>query len=320
MEEILGTTKTVVDSAEDVGININEIDHFCKRILDEEIGPPSWDFTYHLRVEEREMAAYLLVLDSLNFCFWPKPRTPRWEIEDGQKVISGYNALAFSLKKAFENGVPLSDAKYLANMTKERLKSLLGGRGELQLMDERVGILNELGRVLLREYRGRAYRLVEEAGHSAVNLAFLLGRQISSFRDETGYSGRPVFFYKRAQIFAADLYGALGGKGYGGFKDIHKLTAFADYKLPQVLRHLGILYYSKKLAQKVDKKSIIQPGSPEEVEIRSGTIWAVEFIRRKLGDMEKCCRPFEIDCMLWNMGQNPEFKKSPYHRTVTIFY
>lgn len=39
-----------------------------------------------------------------------------------------------------------------------------------------------------------------------------------------------VFLYKRAQIFAGDLYGAFQGKGLGAFHDLHLITMFADYR------------------------------------------------------------------------------------------
>jgi hypothetical protein len=60
-----------------------------------------------------------------------------------------------------------------------------------------------------------------------------------------------VFLYKRAQIFVADLYGAFGGSGLGGFGDIGALTMFADYRVPVVLRLLGVLQYGPGLADKV---------------------------------------------------------------------
>ena len=44
------------------------------------------------------------------------------------------------------------------------------------------------------------------------------------------YNGRQVFLYKRAQIFAGDLYGAYGGRGLGAFTDIRSITMFADYR------------------------------------------------------------------------------------------
>jgi hypothetical protein len=56
-------------------------------------------------------------------------------------------------------------------------------------------------------------------------------------RDQAVYRGRQVFLYKRAQIFAGDLYGAYGGRGLGAFDDIHRITMFADYRCEVWGRH-----------------------------------------------------------------------------------
>jgi predicted nucleotidyltransferase len=190
----------------------------------------------------------------------------------------------------------------------------------LQLREERVRILNELGAFLISRYNGEANRLVEAAENSALNLVRLLVENLPSFRDEAEYYGTKIYFYKRAQIFAADLYGAFAGKDWGYFKDIDNLTAFADYKLPQVLRHVGVLRYERALEHKVDNGLFLEAGSPEEVEIRANTIWAVELIRQELPEMGKKLRAFEIDWILWNLGQQREFKAKSYHKTVTTFY
>jgi len=99
-----------------------------------------------------------------------------------------------------------------------------------------------------------------------------------------------------------------------------ELTAFADYKLPQVLRHVGVFEYAPGLAEKVDRMLHLDPGSEEEVEIRSNTIWAVELIRQEMTRLEKDVRASEIDWLLWNLGQDDAFRAKPYHRTVTTFY
>jgi hypothetical protein len=39
--------------------------------------------------------------------------------------------------------------------------------------------------------------------------------------------GRQLFFYKRAQIWAGDLYGCFRGQGLGHFRDVGELTTFA---------------------------------------------------------------------------------------------
>ncbi len=301
-------------------INKEAVVDFSRRLYEGGSEVPPWNRTCHFWEGGQETVSYLLVLDGLNFCFWPATEGNRWEITFGSRRLSGYFALAASLTRAIESGIPLTRAEYLAGLSLETLREILGGRGELQLMEERVKILNELGHVLLEGYHGEASGLVEAAGGSAEKLVGLLVETLSSFRDVAEYLGRRVYFYKRAQIFCADLYGTFEGTRWGQFEDIDRLTAFADYKLPQVLRHLEILNYDDDLAQRVDRMVPLVAGSPEEIEIRANTISAVDMIRGELTLLGRSLRAFEVDWILWNLGQQEEFTSRHHHRTVTIFY
>lgn len=99
---------------------------------------------------------------------------------------------------------------------------------------------------------------------------------VAGFRDHTVYKGHQIFLYKRAQIFAADLWGAFKGQGYGDFEDISSITIFADYIVPAVLQQLGVLRYSSSVASIIKKNTEITSGSDEEVELRACSVYAVE--------------------------------------------
>jgi len=320
MSEVLETVRKVAKKSIHVRIDEGALGRFSRKLVADGIEVPPWDSFHHYDDGREETVAYLLVLDSLNFCFWPPPGEVKWEIEYESKRLSGYVALAASLKRAVESGIPITKAGFVAEISSGELKRILEGQGRLQLPAQRLAILHELGRVLAGEFNGKAHHLVESAGRSTIRLARLLAEKLPSFRDVAEYGGDQVFFYKRAQIFAADLYGTFRGKDWGDFTDMDRLTAFADYKLPQVLRHLGILHYTRDLAEKVDQQVLLEPGSPEEVEIRGNTIWAVELIRQEMNRKGKGLRAFEIDWVLWNLGQQERFRAKPYHRTATIFY
>jgi len=320
MIEILETTRHVKEKSQQVTIHKQALADFSRKLIEDGIEIPPWNYDYHFFDGGHKTVAYLLVLDSINFCFWPKPGADKWEVQYKSETLSGYYALAASLKKALDSGVQITRADYLAELTLDKLKKILSGNGELQLMEARAHILNELGEFLIKKYNGEANRLVESAENSALNLVGLLVENLPSFNDKAEYYGKKIYFYKRAQIFAADLYGAFASKAWGNFKDIDTLTAFADYKLPQVLRHVGILRYERALEHEVDNGIFLEAGSPEEIEIRANTIWAVELIRQELTKMGKELRAFEIDWILWNLGQQREFKAQPYHKTVTTFY
>ena len=85
------------------------------------------------------------------------------------------------------------------------------------------------------------------------------------FRDASVYKGKLVHFYKRAQIFVADIWGAynkptdLSHPFY--FNDIDKVTMFADYRIPQILYHCKVMQYSEELARKIENREEIPFGS-----------------------------------------------------------
>src|SRR5579871_4105488 len=262
-------------------------------------------------------------LDALHFCFWGEPGQPRWQIEWHDQLLDGYYALAAALSRTIEAGRPLWDAGYLANMTEEELADILrpvSGCPEIPLFAARLANAREVGRVLLERYEGQFTRAVESAQQSAVSLALLLAREFSSFHDVAEWHGQPVPFLKRAQICVADLNAAFQGQHWGAFTDLDQLTAFADYKLPQLLRRYGVLVYSGELAAQVDQMQPIAPGSEQEIEIRAATIWGVEWLRRALAERGIVRPASAIDYRLWADSQTATPDMRPYHRTRTIYY
>jgi hypothetical protein len=129
-----------------------------------------------------------------------------------------------------------------------------------------------------------------------------------------------VFFWKRAQIFVSDIHSAFRGRSWGELHDVSVLTAFADYKLPQVLREFGVISYRPELAHRIDNLHHLPSGGEEEVEIRAMTVWAVEKIREAFLSMGKKVRSSQVDNWLWQLGQHEPFRKRPYHRCRTIYY
>lgn len=330
---VLSSTRSVVEQGENVWINQGRIEQLAsswiqhdgqRAALDEML----WNEQYHFNDATERTANWVLLLDALNFCFWAEKDQPRWQIEYRGEQLNGYWAEAASLKRAVEEGFPLWDAAYLSTISSEDMAHIFRGTAgspAIPLFEQRVEHAREVGRVLLERYEGQFARLIEQAEGSAPRLAALLAEHFPSFRDIASYRGKEVRFYKRAQICVADLHGTFGGKQWGAFSDIDQLTAFADYKLPQVLRHYGGLEYQPALAARVDSQELLAPGSEEEVEIRAATIWASELLRRAMEREGHRMTPAEIDQRLWLLGQNaqgiqntPEMR--PYHRTRTIYY
>jgi Queuosine salvage protein len=317
----------------------------------------TWYTQYHFFDGTERTVNWLLLLDALNFCFWADKGQARWQIEYHGARLDGYWAEAASLTRAVEEGYPLWDARYLSEMSSADLAHILRGvaaeDGQAQrddnrregrhymthapadrnvvaplagaiapvvipLFEQRLGNAREVGRVLLERYDGQFANALEEAGGSAVRLALLLAEHFASFHDIATYRNHEVRFLKRAQLCAADVHGAFGGKQWGAFHDLDRLTVFADYKLPQILRHFGALEYHPALAARIDALQELEAGSAEEIEIRAATIWACELLRQAMAEREAITAA-EIDARLWLLSQHLAGMR-PYHRVRTIYY
>jgi hypothetical protein len=313
---VLTSVRSVVEHSRYVRVDEAAISSLAPGLV-RHVQPPAWDAARH-HVESGDRGAnWLLVLDAINFSFWG---TPRWTVEYRGERLDGYWALAAALSRAVDEGVPIGDADYLAALTMDQLAHVLRGSGTIPMLDRRLEHLNQVGDVLRENYDGAFARVIESAAGSASRLVRTLVADFPAFDDVADYRGVEVRFYKRAQLLVSDLYGAYGGEGLGRFTDLDHLTAFADYKLPQVLRHMGILTYRESLAEKVDHRFLFPPGSQEEVEIRAGTIWAIELTRQALASFGSPIRAFELDWWLWHEAQRLAGAMAPYHLVRTVAY
>ena len=230
--------------------------------------------------------------------------------------------------------MPITRPEYYKSLTVEDARRIFrsANETELPLIERRVAHLREAGKILSKHFDNSVGNLISTCNQSAVTLVRKIVSLFSSFRDEAFYNGKQVSFYKRAQIFVADVWACFEGGKYGHFNDIAELTMFADYRVPQCLQFLGILKYSADLQRKVEKEEELQAGSEEEVEIRGCSIHAVECL---LNTMHKNGNIIEdlnfdksklnsiiIDYYLWDYAtmNSDEMMKFPEHRTRTNFY
>ena len=264
-----------------------------------------------------EKLHFLFVFNSINFCYWGEPK---WTLSYKNKKYDGAWGMVVAFGRAVEEGKSILNSNYLASLDDDELSYLFRGNVAIPLFSERLEILREIGTTLNDWFGGSCSNIIKTASNDALLLLELIVNKFPSFADISYYKDRKIFFYKRAQLLVSDIYNLFGGKGFGRLINIEKLTAFADYKIPQVLRKAGILNYSKELAGKVDRMKLIPEGNEEEVEIRASTIWAVELIRKRLEKRDLHVESIYINDHLWLLGQNKSPDDLPYHRTRTIYY
>ncbi len=247
---------------------------------------------HYLDGSPEDVARFFLTLDSINFGsgWFPTLHKPRGR--------SGYATIAGRLTEHFRRAGPWSNDQ-LRRIDTPAIALALGQPADHELMALYAQALRDLGRWL----GGRnALEAVQGAEGSGERFAELLVSAMAMFRDPP--------FHKRAQLLASDLELA----GVATFRDLNRLTIFADNVVAHVLRCDGILVYDEGLAARIDAEELLQPGG-EEREIRACALHACELLARHHG-----VQPRVLDNWLWNRGQAPAYKARPRHRCRCVFY
>jgi hypothetical protein len=318
IEQVRDEAARIAGSAAHVRMNDDRLAALADRLKG--VPLPAWDRELHFFDGTDKSVMYTLLLDAVNFCFWP---SPDYAVDYQGKRFGdddGYCALSVAIKRAFEEGVPLWEPKTLAALSEADFRRVLRGDGEIALFDRRLAHARDVGATLIREFGGDVRNLLEASGGSAVAFAENLAERFASYADARPYRGSVVPVLKRAQLCASDLVGSFSGAGLPVLADADKLTCFADYKLPQLFHSYGVFEYASELDRAVRGLAEIPEGSEEEVEIRLCTIEAVERLRRMFADRGRQLAPREIDWLLWNESVIPGRLTVPHHRTVTVSY
>ncbi len=250
-------------------------------------------------------AGYWLTLDAINFGSGWFPTLRK------QREPTGYRTLAAGVRRRFDESGRWTPAQ-LSMVTVTELAGWLDQDPEHELVALMASSLHDLGETVRRLYGGSFAAVVDHADGSAVRLVETLAAW-RCFDDVSSYDGRAVPFLKRAQIAAADLHRA----GVASFADLDRLTMFADNLVPHVLRLDGVLWFDPELVARIERGALIEHGSPEEVEIRACAVHAVELLAT-VGSSETTAA--QIDELLWNRGQQPEYKAVPRHRSRSTAY
>jgi hypothetical protein len=296
LDDVRAHAEKVANAASYVRIHPERLAGYAATLPVDEARAPELDPATHYLGEPEQTLAYLVTLDAINFGSGYFPHLQK------RPGLSGYFTVAASLKDAW----PLSVGQ-LQSLSATDCARIFGQPSPDADVAELMGLfakaLNDLGKLIGDRYSGNFRRLVEAADGSAERLVPLLA-EMPFYQD--------VGFYKRAQLTPADLSVARVAE----FGDLDRLTIFADNLVPHVLRVDGVLEYDSDLLERINRAELIGAGSQEEQEIRGCALHAVELLRTHLDGISA----MQLDYVLWNRGQEPEYKAQPRHRARTVFY
>ncbi|MAI08229.1 MAG: hypothetical protein CMF61_04635 [Magnetococcales bacterium] len=252
----------------------------------------------------QKVCYYFLVMISLQFCFWAKDDSgtlQHWHYQ-GNPKLKGSAGLAQLMIHQYNHG-KFPGLHLNADETFHHYTALFSVVG-IPAADERVKILVSLAG--FDDFKSEIYPRFLKDRVWSLNTAMLLSNIYeSAYLDP---------FFKKVQLFLGTVASNLRARGLDVQSDF---TAYADYRLPQVLRQLGVLEYDAKLANLIDNQNLFASGSEQEEILRASTVLACELLAENAG-----VRTTDVDCYLFLKTRDESFMQGiqPFHLVKTTHY
>ncbi len=309
LEKIKSSCLYVTDNAKHVSINDEAIMQLTNEMKD--IQMENWLSSSPfglLNLPVEQIVNFLLVYEAIDFSFWG---SPKWSVETPEGILDGSIALLYVLLKCVKENKTTDFSK----MSKEAFSTLLKGNIEIPLLKERWEIIKTVSQIVNQKMHGNFYDYIKHITKDD-ELFSLLIEFFPNFRDERIYKGETVYIYKLAQLLTSDILHIREVKE-GISVSCQNLVGCADYKIPQVLRAMGVLIYGEELANRVDNHIEIEEDSAYEVEIRASMLMVICKIERLLMGKYNC---IDINDYLYLQKNNQDLNFKPYHLTRCTNY
>ncbi len=321
---VLASVQPVVKAAELVRVNHEKISEVANWMAYEEFAKPDGSMLFDFGNDPDVLMDFTLVVNTMNFAFTDFSTGVKFETDYMGKRWCDSEAMLACLHRAINAGIPFFSGEYLAKVTRKDLESVFAGTIEMPMLDERVVLFNEVGRVLVEKYQGRYSKFVRScAPRLYANGDGLLERlttEFPRFRDVSSYQGSDVHIYKLAQLGIWGMHLALSPRGAWKLEDADKLTAFADYIVPVGLRVMGIFEYAPALEKQINDLVEVKRDSDAEIELRASSIYVIakltEEINKRRPGMDPLLQP-QVDFRFWKTYHATHW---PHHLTKTVMY
>lgn len=319
-------SRMVVDEAEHVSLNQENVPDFCDFLIDEyEFETADWDAPVFPSIKENEIedvADYMFVGNALNYCFNDMETGDKFAYEFIGTEWSGAFGMWAAMMDYYRDNEELLETRFLKSITVEQVEDIFEPSNgvKLPMIKSRVKNLRSVGQ-LMEKFDGSLWNIFEDGSvriYGQNGIVSTLANS-ESYEDKRTYKGQTVRFDKRAQLAVSMLYGKLIGTEYEfEITDMKKFTVFADYGIPAGLATHRIIEYDSELSERVQEQDIVQENSPEEVEIRASTVVAVERIQRYLKNNYNVDATIPVlDYVLWRMRKDAD---TNVHLTETTAY
>lgn len=228
-----------------------------------------------------------LFFDVVNFCFKDPATLHEYTFHSGGREYKRSSGLFMAIR---ESGMDWNNLNHVALIGKNKWRQIsqVGPENPMYLGDERGERISDFAKKMLADGYKTVSGFVDSTNGDGMEMLTYLAN--SRFFDDE--------FLKRAQLTVRMFNDVFRKNGVPEFKNMDRLTAMADYRLPQVFYNLRVVKLSGGLLMKLLNQEPIVANGHEERAIRATVITVAEKLSKVMG-INEC----DIDTLLWNLSQ-----------------
>src|SRR5262249_3074846 len=147
---------------------------------------------------------FVMVGNTVDTAFTDFKTHVKFQVDYAGEHHSDSDAMFACLKRAMDNGIPILDGKFLATITRQDMNKIFAGNIEMPMMEEKIAVLREAGKVLTTKYGGRYYNFIRSCPprlyDNGKGLVEKLAAEFPRYNDVGTYDDHEIKFYKLTQL------------------------------------------------------------------------------------------------------------------------
>ena len=307
-------------------VNARQLTAFAEMLAREDLGVPDWRGPVFPSEDNGQFIEFLGVGNAINFCATDPVTGEKFATEWRGKRWVGTFGIWAALRRAIEARRNILEPATLQAFTAAdvaRIFEPAPGSPSLPLIRERAMQLQNVGTVLAQRFNGSFAWLFDYCGWDVPRIVETLTIFFPAYGCDRWLhpaTKESISFDNRARLLPLMYEGrARASEGrLRTLRRVEQLGPVADYDAPKALRHLGVLVYTRAVANAVDSGTMLPSGSEEELAIRWATCVAMSTLLRLVnGRREQPISMIELDFAILSRGR---VKAPRHHVTLTTAY
>src|SRR6201981_1698445 len=151
----------VIEHSRDVHTNVDKVREIAGWMAYEELPMPDYQLLFGIgQGSPDETMDFVMTADCVDTAFTDFTTHTKFQVDYAGRHWSDSDALFACMKRAMDNGVPILDGKYLAQISRPDMQKIFAGNIEIPMLDEKMEVWRQVGGVLAQNYNGRFHNFV----------------------------------------------------------------------------------------------------------------------------------------------------------------